>query len=108
MKSYMTRVLGVIVAMGALQVSAGNLDRAQLADCKTALSGIYGDEYQFRLKSVRGGRHQKLMIKTIPAEGRGATVTCWRDAAGELRLTDRDGVALVPSYETTDKVSQVN
>ena len=103
MRSKIISGLGVIVAMSALQVSAGSVDREQLAQCKTALSGIYGDGYHFRLKSVRGGRNQKLIIKAIPAEGRGANVTCWRDAAGELRLTDRDGVALTtPPYETTD------
>ena len=106
MKTFTSAVFGIALAAAASTGTAGTVDIDQLASCKDALAGVYDDDYHFRLKSVNGGRIKKMLIKVIPPEGRGSTVRCWRDGAGTLRLTDRDGVALIEAdYDPTDKVS---
>jgi hypothetical protein len=105
MKTLTTLTLGLIMSTAALPTLAAKMDADQLAQCKSELGAIYGDDARFRLKSING-RQNKMRIKAIPVDGKSLIVTCWKDSSGRLQLVDREGVALVnPSYDPTDKVT---
>jgi len=107
MKTFTSFAVSMVLASAALPSIAGTHDRENLAQCKSELRKVYGDNTMMKLKSIkrsRGGAHMR--IKTTPQEGGSQMVTCWVDNEGMTNMVDQEGVALVaPAYEAGDKVS---
>ena len=102
-------IIGLAVSGAASSSLATTSEREQLAQCKSGLEAIYGEDSRFKLASIRTGRQVKMRIKAIPAEGNSVLVSCWIDSGGKLNLTDKAGVALTtPTYDSADKVSLNN
>jgi len=97
----------MVLASIALPSVAGTHDRENLAQCKSELRKVYGDNTTMKLKSIRRSRAgAQMRIKTIPAGDESRLVTCWIDSEGAANMVDKEGVALVaPAYDTADKVS---
>jgi hypothetical protein len=106
MKQVVAAVAGLTLATVALNASAGKAEQQQLAECKSALAAVYGDDLGTRLSNVRhraSGTHMR--IRVTPASQPGETVICSKDRDGGLSLTTRDGVALTPAADAAEKVT---
>lgn len=105
MKALTTMALGLIMSTIAVPALATSADRQQLADCKSELRAIYGEDTGLRLKSISKAK-KRMRIWTVPVDGEGLSVDCRKDASGTLQLTDRQGVVLVnPNHDSINKVS---
>lgn len=107
MKTFTSFAVSMVLASAALPAMAGTHDRENLAQCKSELRKVFGDNTTMKLKSIkrsRGGAHMR--IKTIPVGGESQMVTCWVDSEGMTNMVDKEGVAVVsPIYDDGDKVS---
>ena len=107
MKTFTSFAVSMVLASAALPALAGTHDRENLAQCKSELRKVFGDNTTMKLKSIkrsRDGAHMR--IKTIPVGSDSRMVTCWVDNEGMTNMVDKEGVALVaPTYEDGDKVS---
>ncbi len=107
MKTFTSFAVSMVLASAALPAMAGTHDRENLAQCKSELRKVFGDNTTMKLKSIRrsrGGAHMR--IKTIPFGSESRMVTCWIDNEGMTNMVDKEGVAVVsPLYDDSDKVS---
>ena len=107
MKTFTSFAVSMVLASAAVPSIAGTHDRENLAQCKSELRKVFGDNSTMKLKSIKRSRGSAQMrIKTIPAGGESQMVTCWVDNNGVANMIDKEGVALVvPQYDAGDKVS---
>ena len=107
MKKVAITMVGVLMAGMAVGAMASKQDRENLAQCKSSIEAVYGEDARTKLKGVKNKRSGTTMrIKTIPAEGESLLVSCMVDREGGITLTDSEGVALTdPAYDAADKVS---
>lgn len=107
MRTFTSFAVSMVLASAALPSMAGTHDREHLAQCKSELRKVFGDNTTMKLKSIkrsRGGAHMR--IKTVPNGGESRMVTCWVDSEGMTNMVDREGVALIaPTYENGEAVS---
>jgi hypothetical protein len=89
---------------------AATVDRENLAQCKSQLKRVYGEETRMKLKSIKRSRNgNQMRIQTIVPGAKSEMITCWVDHDGVANMQDHDGVALVfPEFDSADKVSQSN
>ena len=107
MKTFTSFAVSMVLASAAVPSIAGTHDRENLAQCKSELRKVFGDNSTMKLKSIKRSRSgAQMRIKTIPTGGESQMVTCWIDSEGEANMIDKEGVALVvPQYDNSDKVS---
>ena len=108
MKMFRRVTIGMVLAGVALPSMAGSMDREHLAQCKSELKKVYGDDARLKLKSIKRSRGgNQMRIQAVGSEGGSEMTTCWIDSAGVTNLQDHDGLALTaPDYDTSDKVTQ--
>ena len=89
---------------------AVSADREDLAQCKSELKRVYGEDSRLKLKSMKRSRHgNQMRIQAIIPDAGSEMVTCWVDRDGVANMLDHEGVALVaPEFDSMDKVSQSN
>ena len=107
MKMFRRVTIGMVLAGVALPSMAGSLDREHLAQCKSELKRVYGEDTRMKLKSIKRNRNgNKMRIQAVNPDGGSELTTCWVDGDGITNMRDHDGVALVaPAYDTGDKLS---
>ncbi|MEH6583425.1 MAG: hypothetical protein V7754_15920 [Halioglobus sp.] len=107
MKMFRRVTIGMVLAGVAGPAMATTVDRDHLAQCKSALKSVYGDESRMKLKSIRRSRKgDQMRIQAIEQGGESHITTCWVDRDGEANVLDQDGVALVePVPDTQNRVS---
>ncbi len=107
MKTFTSFAVSMVLASAALPSMAGTHDRENLAQCKSELRKVFGDNTTMKLKSIKRSRDgAQMRIKTIPSGSESQMVTCWVDSEGSTNMIDKEGVALAaPDYEAGDKVS---
>jgi hypothetical protein len=107
MKTFTSFAVSMVLASAALPAMAGTHDRENLAQCKSELRKVFGDNTSMKLKSIkrsRDGAHMR--IKTLPSGGESQMVTCWIDSEGATNMVDKEGVAFgIPDHDAGDKVS---
>lgn len=104
MKILQAMTLGLVMSTVALPALANKATRQQLADCKTELRAMYGEETHVRLRSI--SKRRIMRIWTVPPEGDSLLVHCSKNAAGKLNLMDGEGLTLVnPNRDSINKVS---
>jgi hypothetical protein len=108
MKMFRRITIGMVLAGVALPSMAGSMDREHLAQCKSELKKVYGDDTRLKLKSIKRSRAgNQMRIQAVGSEGGSEMTTCWVDSEGMTNLQDRDGLALTaPDYDASDKVTQ--
>ena len=107
MKTFTSFAVSMVLASAAVPSIAGTHDRENLAQCKSELRKVFGDNSTMKLKSIKRSRNgAQMRIKTVPKGGESQMVTCWIDSEGVANMIDKEGVALaVPQYDAGDKVS---
>jgi len=106
MKTFTSFAVSMVLASAALPSVAGTHDRENLAQCKSELRKVFGDNTTMKLKSIKRSRAgNQMRIKTLPAGGQSQMVTCWVDNDGLTNVVDKEGVALVSPLYDGDKVS---
>ena len=107
MKTFTSFAVSMVLASAAVPAIAGTHDREDLAQCKSELRKVFGDNSTMKLKSIKRSRNgAQMRIKTVPADGESRMVTCWVDSEGLANMVDKEGIALVvPQYDNSDKVS---
>ena len=110
MKTFTSFAVSMVLASAALPSMAGTHDRENLAQCKSELRKVFGEDTRMKLKSIKrrsGDVHMAILAR--PAEGESQLVTCWVDNTGLTNMVDKEGVALAaPMLNTGDKVSMNN
>jgi len=109
MKTFTSFAVSMVLASAAIPSVAGTQDRENLAQCKSELRKVFGDNTVMKLKSIkrsRGGAHMR--IKTIPSGSESQMVTCWVDSEGITNVVDKQGVALVSPQERAEELSLNN
>lgn len=110
MKTFTSFAVSMVLASAALPSVAGTHDRENLAQCKSELRKVFGDNTTMKLKSIkrsRDGAHMR--IKTMPSGGESQMITCWVDSEGATNMVDKEGVALgAPDYKAGNKVSMTD
>jgi hypothetical protein len=107
MKTFTSFAVSMVLASAAMPSIAGTHDRENLAQCKSELRKVFGDNSSMKLKSIKRSRgNAQMRIKTVPAGGESQMVTCWIDSEGTANMVNKEGVALTtPQYDAADKVS---
>ncbi len=107
MKTFTSFAVSMVLASAALPAMAGSQDRENLAQCKSELRKVFGDNTVLKLKSIKRSRNgAQMRIKTIPSGEESQMVSCWVDNEGITNMVDKEGVAIsMPQYEAQDKVS---
>ena len=110
MKMFRRITIGMVLAGVAAPGLAASVDREDLAQCKSQLKRVYGEETRMKLKSIKRSRNgNQMRIQTIVPGAKSEMVTCWVDQDGVANMQDHDGVALVfPEFDSADKVTQSN
>lgn len=107
MKTFTSFAISMVLASAAVPTMAGTNDRENLAQCKSELKKVFGDDARMNLKSMkrsRGDVHMRILAR--PAGGDSQMVTCWVDGSGLTNVVDKQGVALAaPVLDTGEKVS---
>ena len=110
MKTFTSFAVSMVLASAALPTMAGTNDRESLAQCKSELRKVFGEDARMKLKSIKrrsGDVHMGILAK--PSEGESQLVTCWVDNTGLTNMVDREGVAITaPMLDNGDKVSMNN
>lgn len=84
-----------LAAVASSSQAASTMDRQHLAQCKSDLARVYGEDDWLRLKAVnrvRGKAHMR--IKVISDQGPNSMVTCWVDRDGRTQAVDSEGLAV--------------
>ena len=107
MKMFRRVTIGMVLAGVAAPSLAANVDRENLAQCKSELKRVYGEDSRMKLKSIKRSRQgNQMRIQTSIGDGQLHVATCWVDREGMVNLVDKNGVALTePEYDEADKVS---
>ena len=107
MKTFTSFAVSMVLVSAAVPAIAGSHDREDLAQCKSELRKVFGDNSTMKLKSIKRSRNgAQMRIKAVPAGGESRMVTCWVDSEGLANMVDKEGIALVvPQYDNSDKVS---
>jgi hypothetical protein len=108
MKMFKRVTIGMVLAGVAIPAMATAPDSAHLAQCKSDLKRVYGEDTRLKLKSIKRSRNgNQMRIKAIVPDSGSHMTTCWVDHDGVTNMQDKNGVALVaPSFDSGDKVSQ--
>ena len=108
MKIFRRVTIGMVLAGVALPSMAGSADREHLAQCKSELRKVYGEDTRMKLKSIKRSRNgNQMQILAVGGDGGSEMTTCWVDGDGFANMRDHEGVALsVPAYDVGDKLSQ--
>ena len=107
MKMFRRITIGMVLAGVAAPGLAASADREDLAQCKSELKRVYGEDTRLKLKSIRRTRTgNQMRIQTIIPDAGSEMVTCWVDQDGVANMQDHDGIALiVPEFDSMDKVT---
>ena len=107
MKMFRRITIGMVLAGVAGPGLAATANQDDLAQCKSELKRVYGEDTRLKLKSIKKKRDGNQM--RIQAIGGGAShmATCWVDREGVTNMIDKDGVALIaPEFEGGNQVTQ--
>jgi hypothetical protein len=111
MKILAIATLGLVLTGASASTMAATLDRQHLAQCKSDIYSLFGDDTRMKLQGVKRSRvGAQMRIHAVPTDGESQLVTCWVDKEGNTNINDREGVAMViPAYgEGADTVSLTN
>lgn len=110
MKMFKRVTIGMVLAGVAVPSLAGSLDREHLAQCKSELKRVYGEDSRMKLKSIKRSRGgNQMRIQAVVPDGGSHMSTCWVDSEGMTNMLDQEGVALViPGFDSEDKLSAAN
>lgn len=110
MKMFKRVTIGMVLAGVAVPSLAGSLDREHLAQCKSELKRVYGEDSRMKLKSIKRSRAgNQMRIQAVVPDGGSHMATCWVDSEGMTNMLDQEGVALViPEFDSEDKLSAAN
>ena len=108
MKMFRRVTIGMVLAGVAGPALAASQDQQHLAQCKSELKRVYGEDSRVKLKSIKRSRNgNQMRIQAVIPDGENQMATCWIDGEGVANLQDQSGVALtVPAFDSADKVSQ--
>jgi hypothetical protein len=100
MKMLAIATLGLVLTGASASTMAAKLDSQNLAQCKSDISRVFGDDTRMKLQGVKRSRvGAKMKIHATPTDGESQLVICWVDKEGNTNLNDREGVAMaIPAY----------
>jgi len=106
MKMFRRVTIGMVLAGVAAPSMAANANSQHLAQCKSELKRVYGEDTRSKLKSLkrkRSGNH--MQIQSV-VDGVRSLSTCWVDREGDINLLDREGVAIdVPAGRAAQNIT---
>lgn len=109
MRMFRRVTIGMVLAGVAAPGYAATVDREHLAQCKSDLKGVYGDDTRLKLKSIKRKHRSQgdhMRIQAVSADGERHYPTCWVDSEGATHMVDSDGVALAaPEFDSAEKLS---
>jgi hypothetical protein len=111
MKMLAIATLGLVLTGASASTMAAKQDRQNLAQCKSDIASVFGDDTRMKLQGVKRSRvGAKMKIHAVPTDGESQLVICWVDKEGNTNLNDRQGVAMaIPAYgEGVETVSLSN
>ncbi len=111
MKMLAIAALGLVLTGASASTMAAKQDRQNLAQCKSDIASVFGDDTRMKSQGVKRSRvGAKMKIHARPTDGESQLVICWIDKEGNTNLHDREGVAMaIPAYgEGVETVSLSN
>ena len=92
-----------LVMAGAAAVQAGSEQGQQVAECKTQLTAVYGDDAHVRTIGKASVRGSTMTFSVHPEGERRVRVTCTRLPDGNISMTDRYGIAVTMPEQQGNK-----